>query len=116
MSVPVALSKVRRRLVLWVLMLCSVLIWVDNTVLSTALTTLADPVRGLGAGPGALQWATGAYTLAFATLMFSAGAVGDLEASAVVRRSAARRPASIQVAWVVTSSVVRSSWWPMSRR
>jgi hypothetical protein len=34
----------------------------------------------------------------------------------VVRRSAARRPASIQVAWVVTSSVVRSSWRPMSRR
>ncbi|WP_433023288.1 MFS transporter [Kribbella sp. CA-294648] len=58
-------------------MLCSVLIWVDNTVLSTALTTLADPVRGLGASPGELQWATGAYTLAFATLMFSAGAVGD---------------------------------------
>ncbi|MBE8519545.1 MFS transporter [Amycolatopsis sp. H6(2020)] len=58
-------------------MVCSVLIWLDNTVLSTTLETLADPVRGLGADPGELQWATGSYTLAFATLMFTAGALGD---------------------------------------
>ncbi|MGW5354618.1 MFS transporter [Streptomyces sp. NPDC004031] len=58
-------------------MLCSLLIWLDNTVLSTALETLADPDRGLGADPGQLQWATGSYTLAFATLMFTAGALGD---------------------------------------
>ncbi|GAA3575322.1 MFS transporter [Kribbella ginsengisoli] len=77
MAVIVALPTGRRRLVLGVLMVCSVMIWLDNTVLSTALETLADPGRGLGAGPGELQWATGAYTLAFAGLMFSAGAVGD---------------------------------------
>lgn len=58
-------------------MLCSLLIWLDNTVLSTTLETLADPVRGLDAGPAELQWATGSYTLAFATLMFTAGALGD---------------------------------------
>ncbi|WP_258951486.1 MFS transporter [Lentzea californiensis] len=58
-------------------MLCSVLIWLDNTVLSAALETLADPVRGLSADPGELQWATGSYTLTFATLMFTAGALGD---------------------------------------
>lgn len=58
-------------------MLCSLLIWLDNTVLSMTLETLADPVRGLGADPGQLQWATGSYTLAFATLMFTAGALGD---------------------------------------
>jgi len=29
------------------------------------------------AGPGQLQWATGSYTLAFATLMFTAGALAD---------------------------------------
>lgn len=57
-------------------MLCSLLIWLDNTVLSAALETLADPVRGLDAGPAELQWATGSYTLAFATLMFTAGALG----------------------------------------
>ncbi len=58
-------------------MLCSLIIWLDNTVLSATLETLADPVRGLGANPGELQWATGSYTLAFATLMFTAGALGD---------------------------------------
>ncbi|MFF2196742.1 MFS transporter [Streptomyces sp. NPDC058157] len=58
-------------------MLCSLLIWLENTVLSTTLETLADPVRGLGADPGQLQWATGAYTLAFATFMFTAGSLGD---------------------------------------
>ncbi|WP_406316436.1 MFS transporter [Streptosporangium sp. NBC_01639] len=58
-------------------MVCSLLIWLDNTVLSITLETLADPVRGLNASPAELQWATGSYTLAFATLMFTAGALGD---------------------------------------
>ncbi|MFK0044241.1 MFS transporter [Streptomyces sp. NPDC090741] len=57
--------------VLAVLMLCSLLIWLDNTVLSTTLEALADPVRGLDASPAGLQWATGSYTLSFATLMFT---------------------------------------------
>ena len=77
MTTSFTLPKSRQRLILGVLMLCSVLIWLDNTVLSTALETLADPARGLGADPGQLQWATGSYTLAFATLMFTAGAVAD---------------------------------------
>jgi EmrB/QacA subfamily drug resistance transporter len=71
------LSKSRQQLVLAVLMVCSLLIWLDNTVLSTTLETLADPVHGLNASPAELQWATGSYTLAFATLMFTAGALGD---------------------------------------
>jgi EmrB/QacA subfamily drug resistance transporter len=71
------LPKYRQLLILAVLMVCSLLIWLDNTVLSITLETLADPVRGLGAGPAELQWATGAYTLVFATLMFTAGALGD---------------------------------------
>ncbi|MEV4235200.1 MULTISPECIES: MFS transporter [unclassified Nocardia] len=53
------------------------MIWLDNTVLSTNFETLADPVRGLDAGPAELQWATGSYTLAFASLIFTAGALGD---------------------------------------
>lgn len=77
MTVPPALPKSRQQLILAVLMLCSLLIWLENTVLSTTLETLADPARGLGASPGQLQWATGSYTLAFATLMFTAGALGD---------------------------------------
>ncbi|MEV5346969.1 MFS transporter [Streptomyces achromogenes] len=77
MTTPPTLPKNRQRLILATLMLCSLLIWLENTVLSTTLETLADPVRGLGANPGQLQWATGAYTLVFATLMFTAGALGD---------------------------------------
>ncbi|MFD6585502.1 MFS transporter [Streptomyces anulatus] len=77
MAASPTLPKSRQQLILVILMLCSVLIWLENTVLSTALETLADPVRGLGADPGQLQWATGAYTLAFATLMFTAGTLGD---------------------------------------
>ncbi|MEV4869766.1 MFS transporter [Streptomyces syringium] len=77
MAAPLALPKSRQQLILAILMLCSLLIWIENTVLSTTLETLADPVRGLGADPGQLQWATGSYTLAFATLMFTAGALGD---------------------------------------
>ncbi|GLY70397.1 MFS transporter [Amycolatopsis taiwanensis] len=77
MTTSPTLPKFRQQLILAVLMLCSLLIWLDNTVLSTTLETLADPVRGLDAGPAELQWATGSYTLAFATLMFTAGALGD---------------------------------------
>ena len=77
MTTSPTLPKSRQQLILAVLMLCSLLIWLDNTVLSTTLETLADPVRGLDAGPAELQWATGSYTLAFATLMFTAGALGD---------------------------------------
>ncbi|OHV40216.1 MULTISPECIES: hypothetical protein [Pseudofrankia] len=44
------LPKSRQQLILAVLMVCSLLIWLDNTVLSTTLETLADPVRGLTAG------------------------------------------------------------------
>jgi EmrB/QacA subfamily drug resistance transporter len=77
MTTPPTLPKFRQQLILAVLMVCSLLIWLDNTVLSITLETLADPVRGLGASPAQLQWATGAYTLVFATLMFTAGALGD---------------------------------------
>ncbi|MFB0615796.1 MFS transporter [Streptomyces sp. AGS-58] len=77
MTAPPALPKFRQQLILAVLMVCSLVIWLDNTVLSILLETLADPVRGLGASPAELQWATGAYTLVFATLMFTAGALGD---------------------------------------
>ena len=77
MTTSAPLPKFRQWLILAVLMVSSVLIWLDNTVLSITLETLADPVKGLGASPAELQWATGAYTLVFATLMFTAGALGD---------------------------------------
>lgn len=61
----------RQRLILGVLVFAQLLIWLDGTILTTAFETLSDPVRGLGATPGELQWATGAYTLVFAGLMFT---------------------------------------------
>ncbi|WP_433207914.1 MFS transporter [Nocardia sp. CA-107356] len=77
MTTSPTLPKSRQRLILAVLLSSSLLIWLDNTILSTAFETLADPLRGLGATPAQLQWATGSYTLVFATLMFTAGALGD---------------------------------------
>ena len=47
---------------------------IDNTVLNTALPTLA---RVLHAGTGSLQWIVDAYTLCFAALLIPAGALGD---------------------------------------
>jgi EmrB/QacA subfamily drug resistance transporter len=55
----------------------AVLIWMDTTVLNVALERLADPRAGLGASPKDLQWAVGAYSLTFATVLFAAGALGD---------------------------------------
>lgn len=52
MTTSPTLPKSRQQLILAVLMLCSLLIWLDNTVLSTTLETLADPVRGLDLKPG----------------------------------------------------------------
>ncbi|MFG3257083.1 MFS transporter [Streptomyces sp. NPDC048172] len=77
MTTSPALPRTRQRLILAVLLSSSLLIWLDNTILTTAFETLADPARGLGADPAELQWATGSYTLVFATLMFTAGALGD---------------------------------------
>lgn len=71
------LSVRRQRQVLSVIVFSAVIIWLDTTILGIALERLADPVRGLGASPGALQWAVGLYSLTFATALFAAGALGD---------------------------------------
>jgi EmrB/QacA subfamily drug resistance transporter len=55
------------------LALALVVVTVDNTVLNTALPTLA---RALQAGTAQLQWITDAYTLAFASLLIVAGTLG----------------------------------------
>ncbi len=67
----------RQRRILSILVVSAVLIWIDATVLGIALERLADPVDGLGATPGQLQWALGIYSLFFATALFAAGALGD---------------------------------------
>src|SRR4051794_4210238 len=64
----------RRWTVLAVLCLSLLIVVVDNTILNTALPTVA---RGLHADTGALQWIVDAYTLTFAALLVIGGALGD---------------------------------------
>jgi hypothetical protein len=64
----------RRRAILGVMCLSLLVVVVDNTVLNTALPTLA---RALHASTTDLQWITDAYTLVFAALLIVAGALGD---------------------------------------
>jgi EmrB/QacA subfamily drug resistance transporter len=62
------------RLILLVLCLSLLVVVIDNTILNTALPTLA---RVLHAGTSSLQWVSDAYTLCFAALLIPAGALGD---------------------------------------
>jgi EmrB/QacA subfamily drug resistance transporter len=64
----------RRRQILLVMCLSLLVVVIDNTILNTALPTLA---RVLHAGTSSLQWITDAYTLCFAALLIPAGALGD---------------------------------------
>src|SRR6202046_1359557 len=68
------LGHPRRRSILLVLCLSLLIVVIDNTILNTALPTLA---RVLHAGTSSLQWITDAYTLCFAALLIPAGALGD---------------------------------------
>jgi EmrB/QacA subfamily drug resistance transporter len=68
------LGHPRRRPILLVLCLSLLVVVIDNTILNTALPTLA---RVLNAGTSSLQWITDAYTLCFAALLIPAGALGD---------------------------------------
>jgi EmrB/QacA subfamily drug resistance transporter len=63
-----------RRRILLVLCLSLLVVVIDNTVLNTALPTLA---RELHAGTASLQWVTDSYSLVFAAVLISAGALGD---------------------------------------
>ena len=64
----------RRKQILLVLCLSLLAGVIDNTVLNTALPTLA---RVLHAGTSSLQWIVDAYTLCFAALLIPAGALAD---------------------------------------
>ena len=63
-----------RRKILLVLCLALLIVVVDNTVLNTALPTLA---RSLHAGTSGLQWISDAFSLVFAGLLITAGSIGD---------------------------------------
>jgi EmrB/QacA subfamily drug resistance transporter len=64
----------RRRAILAVMCLSLLVVVIDNTILNTALPTLA---RVLHASTTDLQWITDGYTLTFAALLVMAGALGD---------------------------------------
>ncbi|MEU3613621.1 MFS transporter [Streptomyces sp. NPDC006872] len=63
--------------VLVVVVCAQMLIWLDTSILNVAVTTLADPDRGLGATPAELEWVASAYTLVFAGTLFAGGALAD---------------------------------------
>ncbi|WP_334143140.1 MFS transporter, partial [Rhabdothermincola sp.] len=64
----------RRWLSLVVLCLSLLMVVLGNTVLNIALPTL---VRDLGATDQQLQWMVDIYSLCFAGMLFTAGALGD---------------------------------------
>jgi MFS transporter, DHA2 family, multidrug resistance protein len=68
----------RRWAILSVLVLSLLVVVLDTSILNVALKTLAEPKpKGLGASQTQLEWATNAYTLAFAGLLFTWGVLGD---------------------------------------
>src|SRR6187397_1094222 len=64
----------RRWWTLAVLCLSLLIVFVGNSSLNVAIPTLS---RDLHASTSQLQWAVDAYSLVFAGLLFSAGALGD---------------------------------------
>jgi len=67
----------RRWAILAVLVVSLLVVVLDNTVLNVALKNLADPVKGLGATQGELEWAINSYTLVFAGMLFTFGVLAD---------------------------------------
>src|SRR5437016_4018836 len=64
----------RRWYTLAVLCMSLVVITIDNSILNVALPTI---VRDLGASGSDLQWIIDAYIIVFASLLLTAGALGD---------------------------------------
>jgi EmrB/QacA subfamily drug resistance transporter len=64
----------RRWVILAVLCFCLLVVSIDNTILNVALPTL---VEELHASASQLQWIVDAYTLVFASLLLTAGTMGD---------------------------------------
>ena len=64
----------RRWYILAVLCLALLIVGIDGTIVNVALPSF---VRELGATTSQLQWISDAYTLAFASLLLTAGSLGD---------------------------------------
>ena len=66
--------QARRWWILVVLCLSLLIVGIDGTIVNVALPSF---VRELGASTSQLQWISDAYTLAFASLLLTAGSLGD---------------------------------------
>ncbi|MCW2933401.1 MAG: drug resistance transporter, EmrB/QacA subfamily, partial [Actinomycetia bacterium] len=88
----------RRWHVLAVMVVCLLVIVLDNTVLNVALRTLAEPRVGLGASQSQLEWAVNSYTLVFAGLLLTAGVIGD--------KLGRKRVLAAGLAWFATASLL----------
>ena len=64
----------RRWGILSVLVICLLVVILDNTILNVALKTIQED---LNASQGQMQWAVDAYALVFAGLLITAGVLGD---------------------------------------
>src|SRR6202000_2410639 len=64
----------RRWAILAVLVLCLLVVILDNTILNVALRTIQ---QDLGASQSQMQWAVDSYALVFAGLLITAGVLGD---------------------------------------
>src|ERR1051326_7856628 len=67
-------SRLARSLTLVAMSLGYGVVQLDVTIVNTALSTIGS---ALGGGVAELQWVVSAYTIAFAALILSAGALGD---------------------------------------
>ncbi|WTW99741.1 MFS transporter [Streptomycetaceae bacterium NBC_01309] len=64
----------RRKLILLVMMLCMFITVMDNNIMTAAL---AEVQKELSASNAELQWSMDSYTLVYASLLFTAGVLGD---------------------------------------
>src|SRR5262249_39147524 len=64
----------RRWVILGVLVLCLLVVILDNTILNVALKTIQGD---LDASQSEMQWAVDSYALVFAGLLITAGVLGD---------------------------------------
>ena len=64
----------RRWVILGVLVICLLVVILDNTILNVALKTIQ---QDLNASQSDMEWAINAYVLVFAGLLFTSGVLGD---------------------------------------
>ncbi|MFD6353179.1 MFS transporter [Nocardia tengchongensis] len=74
LTAPVAQRNPKRWLILVVLCLSSLVLVIDNMVLTVALPQIATDLH---AGPQALQWVIDSYILVFAGLLLTTGSLSD---------------------------------------